>query len=358
MNETETLCHQRDSKIDVLRTLCNLMIVVWHAWAVYRFCPKITGEFFFWKGICGLMTVTMPAFFFLSGYLLMCNLSSVTAGKKALRRFKRLFLPYLCWNVCFVMFLGALSFVNDSFLASFFGNWQFNSWKRVCSMIVGLVVAPADTPLWFLRALFLYSLLGIPLFLIVNRIRWGWVILFLTALLWAVVSEVLGIEPVVAYSYPSYSMSAFLLGAWFMHTGIHPFAFFDRLPFWLCGFVGIVGMALYTMQFKGFAWLKNISFLLELPVMFCVVNQFGGYFNGCKWFDIVNETSFFMYCGHWLFCPLSIALFYPLIVDVPGCLSLLILAFIGLGIPVMIIVRKMMMRFLPRTISLLMDGRL
>lgn len=357
MNGTETLCHERDSKIDILRTLCNLMIVVWHAWAVYRFCPKITSEFYFWKGICGLMTITMPAFFFLSGYLLMRNLSNSTVKAKIWHRIKRLLVPYVCWNVCFIAFLLAVSFWNRGFLLNFFGNWHFDSWPQISLMVFGLIRAPADTPLWFLRALFIYSIAGIP-FLLAIRTKWGRTIVIIVCVSWMVVAEKYGIEHGIEYAYPSYSIFIFLLGALFMQRGIRPFDFFDRPLFWLCGLIGGVGMALYTLKFKEFMWMKNVSFILELPLMFAIVNRLGKYLNYRRWFVVANDASFFIYCSHWLICPLILSFFYPLMDGVTGCLTFSILIFIGLGIPVMVVSRMIMFKLFPKWFSMLMDGRL
>ena len=117
-------------------------------------------------------------------------------------------------------------------------------------------------------------------------------------------------------------------------------------------------MALFTLCFKEFIWLKNLSFILELPVMFCIAHRLDCYLNRMKWFSMANDASFFIYCGHWLFCPLVLSLFHPLMVGVAGSLTVSILIFILLGVPAMIFSRQIMFKFFPGRFSFLMDGRL
>ena len=335
----------RDTKIDTLRTLSNLMIVVWHAWAVYRFCPKIPAEFYFWKGVCGLMTVTMPAFFFVSGYLFAQGLNHDTIVEKISHRIKRLLVPYMIWNLIFVAFLVML---NDSrgFVAAFFGGRPF-SWTSIYPLLFDFRAFPADTPLWFLRSLFIYSLLGMPLLF---AMKWG---RLSCSLVWAfcfaymVIAEVSGLERGLEYSYPSYSMVAFLGGAWFMVKGKSPFDFFDRWPFAICGLAGILLMALYTIKFKNFIWLKNCAFVLELPTMFIVINKFNYWIQRCDSFSSMKNAAFFIYCSHWLVCPLLVAVIYPILSDNPDSLSAFIVIFVGAGVPVMVWLHSIMVRFLP-----------
>ena len=354
MERNEASCSERDRKIDTLRSFCNLMIVVWHAWAVYRFCPKIPFEFYFWKGLCGLMTVTMPAFFFLSGYLLMHNLNRITVMQKIARRVKRLFVPYVIWNLIFVVFLlmlhGTHGFVKD-----FFGSRTF-SWQSIRPLVFDLSAFPADTPLWFLRALLIYSLVGMPFLLVMKR-KYGPLLVFTCLFVYLGFAEFSGLERGFEYSYPAYSMLAFLFGALFMTKGISPFTFFSRWYFVVCGFAGICGMALYTIVFRDACWLKNLAFVLELPLMFIIVQRFGEWFMRSLFFDRVNNASFFIYCSHWLICPLLVSLVYPIFVDMLGSLSMFILVFIVAGIPVIVYLHDIMVRILPRLIKVL-NGRL
>jgi len=340
----------RDSKIDTLRTISNVMIVVWHAWAVYRFCPRILFEFYLWKGLCGLMTVTMPAFFFLSGFLLMHNLTSNTMMRKIVRRIKRLFVPYMIWNLIFVVFLlmlhGTQGFVKD-----FFGSRIF-SWQSIRPLVFDFSAFPADTPLWFLRALLIYSLAGMPLLLSLKR-KYGPFLVFTCLFVYLGFAEFSGLERGFEYSYPAYSILTFLLGALFMAKGISPFAFFRKWYFVVCGFAGICGMALYTIVFKNVYWLKNLAFVLELPLMFIIIQRFGDQLSKSRFLDRVNNASFFIYCSHWLICPLLVSLVYPIFADMSGSLSIFIILFIVAGIPVMAYLHDIIVRTLPMLVKVL-----
>ena len=116
-------------------------------------------------------------------------------------------------------------------------------------------------------------------------------------------------------------------------------------------------MALYTIVFRDASWLKNLAFVLELPLMFIVIQRLGDQIVKWRFFDRVNNASFFIYCSHWLICPLLVSLVYPILADTAGSLSVFILVFIAAGIPVMVYLHDIMVRTLPRLVKVL-NGRL
>lgn len=114
-------------------------------------------------------TVCNPMFFFISGCLFFQGLLTITdCFPKIKKRIKTLLLPYLLWNLVFVLWYVVLSllpvvssFVNSNILVNFSDLW--NSLKY-------LYINPAAFHLWFLRDLMVYVLLSPLLYIFLKKI--------------------------------------------------------------------------------------------------------------------------------------------------------------------------------------------
>lgn len=124
--------------------------------------------------------ITVPLFFFISGYLLFQKYDgTLTCYKKKLKqRLWSLLIPYLLWNL-----LGYMMFAYiDKTIAP---NHLVQSFFALPEMAGG----PADHPLWFLRNIILYTLAAPLIWLFVKRRSFGY-LLALSAGLW-----LLGLQP-------------------------------------------------------------------------------------------------------------------------------------------------------------------
>lgn len=141
-------------KITILYTLLIVMVLYIHSY--YKegeLYPAVDFIQHFWGwGIC---SVANCLFFAISGYLFARNLTHIRQiWSKQKKRFRTLIMPYLLWNLIFVLWYvvlehlpGVNGFNNSGSLA----NDIFS--KPVGQMLYALFLAPAAFQMWFLRDL-------------------------------------------------------------------------------------------------------------------------------------------------------------------------------------------------------------
>lgn len=103
-----------------------------------------------------LLSVCVPLYFFISGYLYFINIRTFSFGTyktKTLSRIKSMLIPYILWTLIAYIYLSAKGLA--SFRIGIF--WSFNSWG-----------APLVEPFWFLRDLMAVSLLSPIVFYLIK----------------------------------------------------------------------------------------------------------------------------------------------------------------------------------------------
>lgn len=159
-------------KLTILYTLLIIMVVYIHSYyleaeqyPIALFLQKLTGG-----GICG---VANCLFFCISGYLFARNINNIhECFSKQKKRIRTLLIPYILWNVLFVLWYVVLEYVPG---VSRFNNSvglldkYFNT--PIWECLHNLFVAPAAFQLWFLRDLLVMSLFT-PLLWWVAKKQW------------------------------------------------------------------------------------------------------------------------------------------------------------------------------------------
>lgn len=125
----------------------------------------------------GLTRIAVPMFFIISGYLFFANIKTLDKEaytRKISSRIKSLLLPYLAWNIMFALFYAVYSFHKgvsfNLFDLKLF--WGFSS--APTTNILGqtiLVYYPIHNVLWFVRDLFILSLLTPMIFILAKRLK-------------------------------------------------------------------------------------------------------------------------------------------------------------------------------------------
>ena len=164
------------SKITILNLVLIIMMLYRHAY--YFEAENGNGialgvQRFIDYGLCNL---TNSLFFVLSGFLFFKNISSPTQClPKIKKRIRSLLIPYIIWNSYFVVFYLMLSklpgvgaYTSIDVLA------KFTSLK---DGLYYLFITPASTPLWFLRDLMVYVAFSPLVYMCIEKLRWGFVLL-------------------------------------------------------------------------------------------------------------------------------------------------------------------------------------
>ena len=149
--------------------------------------PK--GDFVIFDCVFMLLTniiagVCVPLFFFFSGYLFFQNiqkLNLIIYLSKLKRRVTSLLLPYLFWNIFFILIIAIAQFFFPSLFSGSFRNvteFSLNDWISLFYCALGSD-QPIAFQLWFIRDLLILVLLT-PLFYYLTKIFNYWWLLFVT----------------------------------------------------------------------------------------------------------------------------------------------------------------------------------
>lgn len=170
------------SKIRILNFILIMMVLYIHSY--YLEGEKYSGSLIVQRflGGSGFSSVANRLFFFLSGMLFFNGINETKdCFVKMKKRVRTILIPYLIWNVIFVLWYVVLhftpsvsSFVNSDIL----GNFD-PFWKGVLLMWT----APASFPLWFLRDLICLVAVSPAIYLLIKKIRYWTIVVCLLVLL-------------------------------------------------------------------------------------------------------------------------------------------------------------------------------
>jgi len=331
---------RRDADIDLVRLAGNLLVVVMHAFAAYQYCTRDTFEFRFWQFTCtALSAAVMPAFFLISGYLFFRHLTERLWLRKIRDRFRRLVVPMVLWNLVFVAFYLSLSFFVPR-LSARVASFGLSTWQGILGKTVGLMTAPIDIPLWYLRALFVFMLFApIPLACWTARCsrRLRAVLVALPYALVVVYYAVTcrhGAGFALQFTYPAYALAAFLIGGHLGLRGRNLVLFLSRRWLWPFAVLGAAGMGYWFVHhWWAYTPLRDLAFLAAMPTLFLCLPLLRRIFPGGPVTVYLQRASFFLYCGHFLFCSVVLHLAAPFLPQAfPGKFSLLVGVFTVLGV--------------------------
>lgn len=323
----------RDSRIDVVRLMANYLVVLIHAWAAFQYCVRDNMEFRFWQFVCnGVGGVAMPSLFLVSGYLMAHGMDNGGFVSKIKRRFRRLVVPFVAWNMVFVVFYVLLaSFVPR--LSQRVEQFGLDSAWGILSKTVPLFNSPIDMPLWYLRAVFVYCLVSIVLWHGIRKI--GVSVVAIAAIASLCFSVMLGCGDKMQFACPAYSLVAFVSGMAMAERKVSPFDMF-RHPLW--GVVGLLGMTLLGYLFIRDWWTysiwKDVANVMAMPLLFFAFKAIPDSFVKTDFFGFVQRSSFFVYGGHFLFCSCILHAIAPFVNLGHGKLTLLVALFF-MGVPLM-----------------------
>lgn len=271
-------------KLTILYTILIIMVVYIHSYyleaqqySIALFVQRLTGA-----GICRIANCL---FFAISGYLFAWNINSFKESlHKQRRRIRTLLVPYVLWNIIFVLWHVALVYIpgvdrfNNStgLLNEYFG---VSAWK----CLYNLFIKPAAFQLWFLRDLLVMQLFS-PLLWFLAKKR-------------MVATLVIALCFTVVYTYLLYFLIGVVLGVTKCDIENYP------RPKWIVtiGFMVFLGYAVYLACGNESIRLVEIPVnILGLYLVWSLYDVFvkGGCLAGKGLWKYICGYSFFIYCFH------------------------------------------------------------
>lgn len=315
--------------VDGGRLLANYLVVLLHAKTALQFVDCHSAEVSFWRIVCGCWCdMALPTLFFISGYFMSDGYKRHGYLGLVFRRFKRLGMPYLAWNILFI-----LLYIGCSFFAQVYANrveqlklLSSAGWFAMFSQIAQCI----DGPLWYLRSVVILSFVY-PLIEWMIGIKKGFFAL-LVLLGWCAFSHQQGLEEGLSLSFPAYALMTFFLGAWMRLNRIDIFAFVNR---WTIMF-GVVLVFAWTCLSSVLGchlfWMRNVTLGVSFVIILGLGRAIERTFGKSQTYRLLCECAFFVYAVHIVVCPLfshAIACIVP--VDCIGVPTLLVLSYFLLG---------------------------
>lgn len=302
---------KRDADIDVVRCLSNYMIILLHASAVNQYCNQKTLEASVWNFIyTDICSAALPVLFMISGFLLFKNYSLTDYPQKVKRRVGRLVVPYISWNAVFIMFYIVGSLVVPR-LALRVDGFNLFSLSGIIDKMFSLMSAPIDGPLWFIRTLFVYSVLSPVMVIFLKNVffRVSFVVCVITVGLWC---ADMGFSPRLSLTYPAYSLLMFFIGGIVSKTTCSPVNIFKNRKLLFSGVVGLIIVSIVnSLIFSDIVKeaCTILQYFFKAVVFMGLLSLIDiSFISRSHFYKKLREMSFFAYAGHFLFCSILLHL--------------------------------------------------
>lgn len=286
-------------------------------------------------------------FFLLSGFFLAkCYGENHWYRNAVMKRLRTLLLPYVLWNLiglAVVVLIGVAK--NRCYILPVFKG----PWFGLRSIFgIGWDKAPYVFPLWYIKTLFYFILLSLPLFVLLKRMRkWAWIVPVV----------IVGTELVVAhsdyrdwltslqYSFPLVQFAIFLAGAIFA-LNRNAICIPESISWAIVAgalWCGVTALAMqcpiHEMQVLGIVISMVALHVIVRAVRFSLPNWLTG-------------TSFFIYALHWTWLAIIGAMKIRWVFPIVGYFVILLSVLVGI-----VAIALLLRRACPRLASVLSGGR-
>lgn len=157
-------------KIKVLSFIAIMMVLYIHAIYKESFDYPLANSIQIFFSITGISFIANPLFYCISGFLFFTGVSNIKdCYPKLKKRVRTLIIPYIIWNIIFVMWYvilaiipGISQFVNNNMVGEIFCD-------DILSIPHKLFVVPAGFQLWFVRDLIIYVFFSPIIYLLLKK---------------------------------------------------------------------------------------------------------------------------------------------------------------------------------------------
>ena len=350
---------EKDHSLSNLKAVMLLGIAAAHSVSCFRYVHTEQIISVKWYGLSMyFLTSCLGAFFFLSGYF--CRMPEGRGGYRGMlkKKLKVIAVPYLLWNVAYIAV-----FVAGGYFSPAVKNWgkvlELDSVWGIINTLLGITHHPADGPLWYLRNLFLLTVLYPVIRYVSKRVGWWSPVVIFVVLAWVCGCFRLP-EYVRDYYLMPYSTAAFCSGVVFREKG-GSMAVFKRNWRWWIGGVVLAVLGYWAIRKSGFGGgalnvYNNLFCMMVLPAWMGLAKHLD-FPEGGKFEKYCERPAFFIYAAHFFCYSVFIHLSAPYIPD--GRWQLLILLaiyFVG-GISLLMTGYWLLKKSVPALFRLLTGNR-
>lgn len=276
-------------KIKILSFLMIIMVVYIHSYyleAKGRIIPNMVQHIG-----SAITSVAVPLFYAISGFLFFNGIDSIQGCfPKIKNRIYTLLIPYLIWNVVFVLWYvaitfipGASAYVNSDMLANLTLSAPIDS-------LYFLFVKPAGFQLWFLRDLILFVLCSPLFYWMIKKCKWVAFCLILVTTGWMT----------------RFWLTSFIFGGTLAMCHENGLDLFNRKEIVrLCGIVYVMYIILNVFGISIADSVPINNYILQLCVIFPMIYIWGGYniivpkdYKVPKALSLAMNYTFFIFLFH------------------------------------------------------------
>lgn len=296
---------KRIQALDSVRLWCNFMVVSYHAYPAPAgyFASKNFDYYVMRYFLYNLGCIFLPTLFMISGWLMFRNFVLSRYHNKLYSRVKRLLIPYVCWNIVYIVLFYMIGCCSER-AARKFDMFDVSSVWGVLRAILPFCGAPRipDSSLWFVEALMLLALLSPIIYILLT---------FLNRYVFLAIS----VLPVMMvwvfpkffsfYQYQPYTLSCFLIGALIAFNKQDLCKFFNKnKASWLIIGLGGGVTASFVCNLCGVCTddsargIRDVFMIISAPVLLALSENIHCLFNGDFVDKYIKPSAFFIYSGH------------------------------------------------------------
>ncbi len=286
-----TITKDTSNKIRIIQVVFTVMVVYIHAYNLDVYgVTRIGGIdslcYYLERILYYITAVAVPGFFFLSGYLFYVNLGRCNIKAKYIKRFYSLVIPYFIWNTIAYVFWIVLE--NIPAIAQRLS--MTHGWELTPASFVYALMAPVNSPLWYMRNLFAVLLIAVPLWYCIKQ-KWGYIplvgLLIISVLVKADKYNL--IYDIFMFSFGGYV--AIHLNKLFQSKNKH----IQRVSIAVLSVYVIISVLLPEIDYKKYGIQLLVDIVIFLGFWFCFnVNTLGGN----KLIAKISGTRTFIYFSH------------------------------------------------------------
>lgn len=308
-----------------------------------------------------LICVSVPIFFFISGYLFFKEgtLDYDLYKKKITKRVHSLVIPYILWNVIYFIIIAVLQLIIPDFMFILHKSILLFSWQDYLWIfwdISKITHLPSDQAsclvgaFWFLQCLFLMCLISPILYVFIKYLKKAFIIIPLSIFFFfnfGLFAPGINSEAIIFFS----------IGAYLSMMKIDFAYYLQRIPLWLSLVIMILMMLCIVYDCNGYINLL-CTLLLQISVL-CIFSNLG---KRTYWMNnnYLIGSIFFIFAIHRMFTATLIRISGKVIgiLDNDVLLYFYYLLVIAIAILMSLLSYHVMLRLFPRLTNLLNGNRL